>query len=632
MRRPLRALSVSFLLLSASTALSQQPAQLSTQQPRPASEKELKRQGLRHQAISMVRQTAAEAPLWEDKNAAVLCLADAADLLWDENPDQGATWLKKAWDLIDQVSDSPKDDQLKEIFTSSDRRDVRTMVLRVARKHDQQLVEKFLKQLSQKPPDEKKDRGALDDRTARSEQLLRLALQVVETDPSLAFHLAEASLDDGLSYDLQNLLTTLRKKSVPLSNQLFDLALVRFSSSQPDPSEADVLAGYLFHPAQNFTSSTGQRIVVMNFAQQNVTPAAQSEPQRARGFLTAVYQNMLARPISLETSADQRRAQLILALGNGLAYQYSIFAPDLAPAAGGFLAQLHSRLYPGGDASGPPGTASRNTKSEGSTKRLTDDELHDQRVDELEDAADKETNELSKRMAYVKAALATRVEDYKRGKRIAEKIDDADLRDDTVSYVLYRFAVLALASGLTKEASELAPEISNGPRRAVLKIALAQDLLKKATASKRGIDELNLAHQKAFDLLDSIDRDLRKEEPSAKVARIMLGRAAVLAKLDPAQALAALEQAVQLINKLDKFDLRDRAAPKLSLAAVPNSETLWTPDLGFDFRSAIDPLIATDFEQVASVVERLTVKEVAGVARIEVAKLFLQKNPEKAAR
>jgi len=89
---------------------------------------------------------------------------------------------------------------------------------------------------------------------------------------------------------------------------------------------------------------------------------------------------------------------------------------------------------------------------------------------------------------------------------------------------------------------------------------------------------------------------------------------------------------VQAINKLDKFDLRDSAAPNLSLAAAPSPETLWTPDLGFDFRSVIDPLIATHFEEVASVVERMTTKEVAGVGRIEAAKLFLQKNPEKVAQ
>jgi hypothetical protein len=599
------------------------------QQPGPANEKELKLQRQRLQAISMVKQTAAEAPLWDNKKAAVLSLADAADLLWDENPGQAAAWLRKAWDLIEQVSDSPQDERWKEFFTRSDRSDLRSAVLRVARKHDQQLVEKFLKQLSQKQPEEKKDRGAFDDRTARSEQLLGLALQAVDTDPGLAFSLAEASLADGLSHGLQNVLTALRKKNVPLSNQLFDLALARFSNSQPDSSEAEVLAGYLFHTAMSFSAnSTGQTILVVNPLQQSVPPAALSEPERARNFLAAVYQNIFARAISVETPEDRLSAQKILMLWNRLANQYNTFAPDLAPAAAGLLAQLRNQLSPAGDANSS--ASSRTNTSEGPTKRLTRDEIYNQHIDELEDAADKETNELAKRMAYVKAALATNTEDYKRGKRIAEKIDDADLRDDTVSFLLYRVALNYLDSGVTEGIPDLLPQISDGPRRAVVKIAFAQHLLKPSAAARSETDEMNLTQQKAFDLLNDIDRDLRKEGTSARAAKIMLGRAAILAKLDPAQALTALEQAVQVINKLDKFDLRDRTAPKLGLAAVPSSEaTLQTPYLGFDFRSVIEPLIATDFEQVASVVERMTAKEVAGVGRIEAAKLFLQKNPRK---
>jgi hypothetical protein len=50
------------------------------------------------------------------------------------------------------------------------------------------------------------------------------------------------------------------------------------------------------------------------------------------------------------------------------------------------------------------------------------------------------------------------------------------------------------------------------------------------------------------------------------------------------------------------------------------------PRVGFSFRSAIEPLIAKDFEQVAAVVERLAAKPLRGLGRIEVAKLFLQNN------
>ena len=238
-----------------------------------------------------------------------------------------------------------------------------------------------------------------------------------------------------------------------------------------------------------------------------------------------------------------------------------------------------------------------------------------------------ESSATFKRMAYLKAAVATEREDYKRGKRIAEKIDDDDLRADAVSFLLYRAALLYLSGAFPERAVELAPQISNGPRRAVLKIALAQNLLQSSTTPKPEATDLRLTQQRAFDLLNDIDRDLKNEEPSGRMAKILFGRAAVLAKLDKAQALTALEQAVQMMNKLDQFDLGDRSAPQLGLAALPTSSaTLETPNIGFDFRSAIEPLINTHFEEVASVVERITSKEVAGAGRLQAAKLFLQKS------
>jgi hypothetical protein len=299
----------------------------------------------------------------------------------------------------------------------------------------------------------------------------------------------------------------------------------------------------------------------------------------------------------------------------------------VAPAALAFLTQLRNQISPSDEASGAAGTTSRTKSSEETTKRLTKDELFDKYIDDLEGEADQETSPDLKKAAYVKAAIATRHEDYQRGKRIAEKIDIDDLRIDTISFLMYRAALRYVEVDYADKASELLPQISAGPRRAVVKIALAQNLLKSSHSAKPEPDEMNLTQQKAFDLLNDIDRDLRKEESTACGAKILLGRAVVLAKMDKAQALTALAQAIQLINRIDKFDLLDRSAPDLGLTGVPKAAAnLDTPRIGFDFHSAIEPLITTDFEQVAATVERFSNKEVAGIGRLETAKLFLQKN------
>src|SRR5882672_1112044 len=610
---------ISFFLLHclAGAALSQASAQTTREQ---------ERQRLVLYALSTIRQVAAEAQQWNDKETAVSVLADAADLYWGDDPSQSGKWLRNAWEMANQVSSAPRDEKLKAFFTGSAQSQLRTMVLSVARKHDPKLADEFLKQISEKETNDKKERGAFDDRTARSEQLLSMAQQVLESNPEEAFLLAEGSLADGLSYKLQNILTSLRKKDVQLANRLFDLALAKFKSNLPDPSEAQILAGYLFQPGLTFSvNSGGQDMLVLNPAQQNLPGVASSEPQRAKSFLVAVYERLLTQPVAIDTSEGKQKAQQVLVLGNLVARRYPTFAPELAPSAQGFLAQLQRQLMPqseSGSASGTPRTTSDIVDT---TKRLTREESYEKRISELEDSADEESNAAFRRVAYVNAALATRPEDYILGKRIAGKIDDDHLRADAVSFVLYRAALFFAEKAEIEKAVDTIPTISDLSRRAVVKIAIAQRLLSsKSEEFEPG--EVNFAQQRALDLLNDIDRDLQKEEPSANAAKILLGKTAVLAKVDKDQALASLEQTVQMINKLERFDLRDGAAPNLGLAAFAASgSTVARPKIGFDFRSAAEPLITTDFEQISAVVERLTPKEVNGVGRFELAKLYLQK-------
>jgi len=59
-------------------------------QERRQTEVERERQREKLQATTMIKQTAAEALGWRNKKSAVEALADAADLLWDETPGQGA--------------------------------------------------------------------------------------------------------------------------------------------------------------------------------------------------------------------------------------------------------------------------------------------------------------------------------------------------------------------------------------------------------------------------------------------------------------------------------------------------------------------------------------------------------------
>ena len=98
------------------------------------------------------------------------------------------------------------------------------------------------------------------------------------------------------------------------------------------------------------------------------------------------------------------------------------------------------------------------------------------------------------------------------------------------------------------------------------------------------------------------------------------------------QTLFALQQALQTINKLDRFDLKDPVAPRLGIQGSPRSESLAdAPRVGFSFRSAIDSIVRNQFDELAELAGSFRVKEIRGLGRLEVARLFLEKTDPSAA-
>ena len=626
--KPKRMSSAKLIVASAlifSLGLSVRPQALAT------SEKEQQRQRWRRQALETVQQVAAETSTWNDKEAVIQVLTDAADSIWEHDTELGVEWLTKAWDVSIQLTSTPSNENLKDFFSRSVQSQLRTRVLGVARKHDQKLAEKFLAQLSMDNESQQRIRAAFDDRTTRSEQLLTLAQQALESNPQEAFTLAEKSLVDGVSFKLQNILTGLRRKDVALANRLFDLALARFKSNQPDPSEAQVLAGYLFQSGITFgASGSGTTMVVLNPAHQSLPPVASKEPERAKGFLVAVYQLLLSRPLPQETSETRITAQSIALLGNRLAGPYTTYAPELVPSVRSFLANLErlsrSEITPSQEIAR---SSSANSKS---TTIRTDEGSYEKTIAELIQVADNEKNSAFKNVAYIRAALATKTQDYVRAKAIADKIDDVELRTETISFVYYRAALFFVRQSDVENAIDLVPRINDAVRRNVVRITIANSLLgAKIDGKSERVSELT--RQRAFNHLSDIGSELRKADSSVAVARVMLGRTSLLARLDQTQAFAALEDAIQVIDKLDKLNLQDGAVPSLGLSAVPSSgATLEKPSVDCSLRTAIDRLVEYDFDLVSSIVAKLRQKETHAIARLEVAITYLNKNRPRAER
>jgi hypothetical protein len=494
-------------------------------------------------------------------------------------------------------------------------------VLNVALKHDKQLANRFLQTLEENVQPAQDTRGAFDDRSARSEQLLRLALQAIESEPTVALTYAERSLQDGVSFNLQIVLLRLRLKNRDLANRLFDAALQRLSNSSAAISEIQVLASYLFRPGQVVAplSDGAMTVAVVQGNLPDQTPA-QADPARARIFLSVVQRIILSQPLPVDENTTTARDVVLLA--DSLAQPYQMYGADLWPGIASRRAQFALLL--------PPAAASSNS---GVTEKVREaarsgasaEVVSRLRVDALQEAAEKEANPIARKLKFAEAALATAAKDFERGKTLADRIDnDEELRKQVIIFLYYRAALSFFNENSLDKAEETALKIPMSAERAVAVLAVAQTL---ASSTSRTPDDdwtTQMLHQHATELLFETDKSLKNQLASITVAKIRLGKIAISHLLDGSQAFADFEQAIAVINRLDYFDPNDEATPRLGIEGLAAArETLPRVSVGFGFRGALAPLIKQDFDRTIATVDSLSSPSIRGMCRLQLARQAL---------
>lgn len=581
----------------------------------------------RARVISLVEQTANEAMLWDDHRVAVVTLGEAADLLWDETS-KARGWLIKAWDLIDQVDDRENSGDLRQIWRGSQRSSLQTRILTVARNHDPQLAERFLKAVEENQVSEKGERGAFDDVTARSEQLLRLALVSIDANPAAALNLAQRSLQDGISFNLQTVLLRLRQKDPNLANSLFDSALARLTSSSSAFRENQILASYLFKPGEVLTQlpNGSTTVAVVQTPLLAKTPA-EEDPNRAHRFLTVVQRLLLSSALPSEDQNLQAGEFVLLA--TSLAQPFQIYAPELWPSIQARAAQFAAKLPPqASDSNASVAEEFREAIRGGASA----EDLNRLQVELLEKEAERQGNSIARKLKFAEAALATQPKDTDYGKRLAGRIEnDDELRDQLITFLSYRAALTFLKDNNLPRAEEAALQIPPSSERALALIAVAQ----KLAALKPKSDEEKLLignnRQHAIELLFEADKSLKRDGSSTQIAKIRLGKIAVSNLVDVSQAFSDFEQAIAAINRLDKFDPTDGSAPRFGIEGFRTTNlTIPRLEFGFGFRNAIEPLVKEDFDLTVAAIERLASPSVRGSCRLEIARQVLQSLPKPA--
>lgn len=590
---------------------------------------ELLESPLRARARHLAASNAEEARGWDDKRAAVRILSQTADLMWEDNPTQSRAWLVRAWEIAGEVGDEDTGNKTRKYRSASPQAGARAAVLVVAQKRDRELAERFLELLGREEEVSRFNsrRGIFDDRSPHSEQLLNIALAAVNSDPAAAAGLAERSLADGISFQLQTLLLALRQRDKAAADRVFDAALNHLAQGVAHPSEGQVLASYLLTPGRVFGAGEGTATALAVGVQSPalaVTPA-ESDPARARRFLAVMQGILLSMPAPSTTAVPGQSAQEFVTLARSLMGGFKLYAPALWTPIEHRLTHVAQDLAPvKGEQRMPPSV--REKLVSGGRAGASEKELNDLYVDGLEEAADKERDPIARKLAYAQAALATAPEDLERGRSLAVRINDAALKEQVVSLLVYRNALLALEQGRLDEAVRSAAE-ARPVQRAVILITASQGLLVK----RPGETEEQTAGRRlrAQDYLSQAEDLLKRDDLPSSALRVRIGYVTALATLDAPRALQAFGDVVAAINKADSFDLPDASAPRVAGLDYADAQTsLPRISSGYGLEDMVRLLARADLEGTVTAADRLSKPSVRGACLLEIARTVLSAKSE----
>lgn len=554
----------------------------------------------RARVVDVLRQTAREAKQWEKKEIAASVESRAADLLWDSDEAAARELLAQAWETVGQFAEPRQEHSRYRNY--SRRAEARSKVLLIARRRDSRLAQKWVEELAQEKRAEGDAPGGLfDDRTERSNVLLQMAMSAVKDDPQTAARLAIESLNDGISFGLQNVLIALQAQSFEQAEPVFQAALNRLATAgMRDPNELLILYSYLYSPgrigAANTSDSQGHINLAVGRDTPTITPAAQYRPALAASFLNLAADLLTNAPLPSATADPQTTARTQISVINLLLGKLQQMSPDKATVLANHVQVLMADAKFSAAPPSPPDGYIEPQQGERPS------EYNVRRVDYLEKLAEQETSTLRRDIAFAKAATATEPEDYERGWRLAGRISDKQLSADLTNWLTYRATLRLLEQKEFDKAYALNGKNEDTAQRAVCLVVGAQKLI----AAK---DKL-----RAGEWLREASGLLRKATLDENWTKIALGIVAAEGRLDATMALYSLQESVRALNQYPTESVLAERAPAVQrFTGIAPAEINYVTN-GFSLDAALASFGAQDFESVYSVLRGIDAPEVRGLA------------------
>ena len=557
------------------------------------------RQEILARLLGLLYSTVQDSKKWDDHVAAARVQAQVADLTWEADSLTARAHLAQAWEtagsIKDEAGQSPH-------FSESKRAEARRELMLIARRRDPELASRWLAEMAGEA-EERRDgtrRGVFDDRTERSAVLLRMAAETVRENPQAAAELAVASLRDGISFGLQNVLLSLQARDFDLARKVFGAAMSRLrASGMTDPGELLILHSYLYTPGMvigaNQTPHEGSFSLSVSRELPATKAPATLDPALAQAFLALAADILISSPLPSSTADPGAAARAQISVIQVVIGEIAKHFPDKASILKARMADIaqDAQFKPA-----PPDAES--AAGPGSTADPEQDAVG-QYVSSLEERAKKETDPLARDQLYARAALAAGADNYERSLGLAQKVRDSALRRSLESVVRYRAAVHFALTGEMEKSYVINTGNDDPLHRASSLVVGAQRL---ATTGKTSTADQWL--REASDLV-------RKAEDGEGQARVMLGAAAVYIKFDGASALESLTQAVKFINSAPAMPADGRAPLNRRFSGLPFGDFIYET-AGFGLDSVISASDLESFERMLTALNEISSAERRGLA------------------
>ena len=570
-------------------------------------------------AISLVTSLADEAKSFKDQTRRARVQARAADVLWDTDPERARELFRRAWEaaeIVDAEAAKKRAEEMKRLERDGEPvvvrggPDLRSEVLRLVAKRDRKLGEEFLKALDE-AAEKTRAEAAADQRRSNSgarlgaSQRLQLARRLVEDgEVERALEFAAPSLDS-VNVDSIFFLSALREKNAQLADSAYTTLLARAAGDPlSDANTVSGLSSYLFTP---FLYVTFERSGGANQNQQRAaTPPPTVDDALRNNFLKVAFQILmqpLAAPDQDRTTSGQTGKYLII---KRLLPIFEQYAADLAPGLRTQMTALASSVPP--------------TFQQGENRAVSvgiqPESSEGDPLQRMQERLDRATKAEERDAIYADYAIALNENGDPRGKDLADKIENTELRKSVKAYTDFQLTELAVRN---KHAAEIARLVKTGALTSIQKVWALTSAAKFLLSSERS---------RATDMLEEALAESRRISGSdPDRARALTAVAVGLGEIDRVRAWEVLSEVVKAANGAEAFTGEDsRISSRLQTKYMVVTNLATAED--FDLLAVFRHLAPADLLRAVQLAKTFTGEAPRAVATLAIARSVLEKRKD----